>query len=257
MVYSLIGFIMLGVTICPGCCRPETYTILDLQDPITALFCESQNDAGDIGSGEATGNEENQDGFDAEEPKTEETQAVPDREESDQTIRSEETEIEDSPDQSSLPLSEETNEGSEESFQEQDSVTTEDSEADSEESTHVHGWIPIIEIIHHEAIYQMEPVFEERQVLDEEAWDEEVSTGGSIYSCLQCFFESEDYQTMLEHCISEDHNYWCRPLTETIHHEAVYHTELVQVGENEVLVKEAWDEEIINGYYCPECGEIK
>lgn len=123
------------------------------------------------------------------------------------------------------------------------------------EQEHVHSWVDITETIHHEAEYEMVPVYEEQEILDEEAWDEQVSSGEYIYSCLCCSFETMDLQTMGEHCLDEDHSYTCRQLTETVHHEAVYHVETVQVGEEKVLVKEAWDEEVVTDKRCSICGE--
>ena len=63
--------------------------------------------------------------------------------------------------------------------------------------------------------------------------------------------------TMIEHCCEEDHNYTCRVVTEIIHHEAEYHTEMIQIGEEMVLVKEAWDEVIVTGRKCSVCGAIE
>ena len=146
---------------------------------------------------------------------------------------------------------------SQEQAKEPDSQSTGESQTVSEDSEHIHDWIPIIEVIHHDAVYETVPVYEEQQILDAEAWDEEVMTGEYIYSCLGCAFETDNIEELADHCITEDHNYWCRPLTETIHHDAEYHTEKVKVGEEKVLVTEAWDEEIITGYQCSECGGVK
>ena len=62
----------------------------------------------------------------------------------------------------------------------------------------------------------------------------------------------------------ENSSYFSQPVyetvTETIHHEAEGHYEEVvfQEAYNEtVLVSEAWDEEVVTGYICEECGEAK
>ncbi len=129
-----------------------------------------------------------------------------------------------------------------------------DTEQEPKEPAHVHTWEDVTEVIHHEAEYENIPIYEEQQVLDAEAWDEEIPTGEFIYSCLVCTFETVDFDELSDHCMTEDHNYCSRQLTRTIHHDAVYHTEKVKVGEEKVLVKDAWDEVIVVGKKCSVCG---
>ena len=272
MIHSVIGIMMLGIIICHGSCTPEAHTVRELEEPVVSTTEESSQENKDEAYLETAIKDDNSDA-------SQETVVQPMNETVEESMP-EESVLTAEPGQSGMPDSEkekpsepeesqspeietEEQEESEEAKepeepeQPEESAPAEESQTVSEESEHVHEWIPITEIIHHEAVYETVPVYEEQQILDAETWDEEVMTGEYIYSCLCCSFETDDIEELGEHCITEDHNYWCRPLTETVHHEAEYHTEKVKVGEKEVLVTEAWDEEIITGYRCSGCGATK
>lgn len=124
------------------------------------------------------------------------------------------------------------------------------------EPAHVHTWQEQTTVIHHDAVTHIE------KVLVKDAWDEVVTTG---YKCTGCGTEFASEEECKQHIAdaaassgsgsssssgSSCANAKCEPVTETIHHEAVY--------EDKVIVdKEAWDETVITGYVCTGCGATK
>lgn len=144
-------------------------------------------------------------------------------------------------------------------------------------TVHAHTWIPVTEAIHHEAVYQTihhDPVTEMVWVEDKPAWDEIyentylIATHAVCKGCGIDFNEAgmtDEELTAhdLQHIQNgEDSSYYEVPIyqtvTETLHHEAEGHYEekVVQEAYGEtVLVSEAWDEEVITGYFCEKCGE--
>lgn len=147
------------------------------------------------------------------------------------------------------------------------------------ETVYSHTWVPITEIIHHESVY--ETIHHPK--VTETIWIEDVPTYDEDYEdkrlvgvhdyCKGCgidittsgmsFEEYEEHER--QHILNgDDASYYSAPVyeyvTETIHHEAEGHYEERVVREafdESVLVSEAWDEEVITGYVCEECGEVK
>lgn len=271
MLITIFGLIALG-TVClmPAGEMQDPFTVQDLEDPIVFEFSEtaeqtiiteepayvteeSENIETEIREEgtEPQDNQSEQDTTTAQVPgetkensEAQDTNQLPAREESYSPPVPEESLNDQTPPMEAKEESQEISDPSTESSQQ------------TESAAHIHTWEDITEVIHHEAEYETVPIYEEQEVLDAEAWDEEVFTGEYVYSCLQCSFETKDLMEMGEHSVDEDHNYWSRPLTETVHHDAVYHTEKVMVGEEKVLVKDAWDEVIVVGKKCSVCGAI-
>ena len=144
---------------------------------------------------------------------------------------------------------------------------------------HIHSWEEIIKIIHHEAEYQTihhEQVTEKVWIEDHPAYDEAYETtrlvgmhdickgcGMDITASGMTFeeYDAHDRQHLLN---GEDSSYYSEPfyetVIETVHHEAEGHYEdqVVQEAFNEtVLVSEAWDEQVVTGYRCSDCGVMK
>jgi len=74
-------------------------------------------------------------------------------------------------------------------------------------------------------------------------------------------YDEHDRQHILN---GGDSSYYEAPIyqtvTETVHHEAEGHYEDVVVQEacdETVPISDAWDEEVITGYICEECGEVQ
>ena len=67
--------------------------------------------------------------------------------------------------------------------------------------------------------------------------------------------ECRDPETIPETMTAHVHTW--TPATKVIRHEAVYQTIHHESITETVLVSEAWDEEVITGYVCEECGEIQ
>ena len=144
---------------------------------------------------------------------------------------------------------------------------------------HEHIWIPVTETVHHDAVYQIihhEALTERVWVEDKPAWDETYEN--TIIVAIHAFckgcgidlneagmtdeeYDEHDRQHILN---GEDSSYYESPIyqtvTETVHHEAEGHYGDVGVQgayDEAVLVSEAWDEEVIIGYVCVECGEVR
>ena len=117
---------------------------------------------------------------------------------------------------------------------------------------HQHDYVPQTHVVHHEATGHNE------QYVVQEAWDEQVTTyedydwaccnvcGADITNCIN----EHTYQ----HAINYEGGGWhteygTRPVTTTVHHDAVYGTRWVQDSA-------AWDETVVDGYVCS-CGARK
>ena len=114
---------------------------------------------------------------------------------------------------------------------------------------HQHNYVAQTHVVHHEATGHNE------QYVVQEAWDEQVTTyedydwaccnvcGADITNCIN----EHTYQ----HAINYEGGGWhteygTRPVTTTVHHDAVYGTRWVQDSA-------AWDETVVDGYVCS-CG---
>ena len=149
-------------------------------------------------------------------------------------------------------------------------------------TAHTHTWIPVTKKVHHDATYKTVWVQDQaawdETVVTKEAWDEQVLVTAAwdepVYEwvaiCNRCghrFVEGEDVSVHMEAgCWSSWHHEQIQ--TSTLHHDAVYSTvhhdaETTTVhhdatGHNEQVVdKEAWDEEVTTGYKCSGCGAAK
>ena len=134
--------------------------------------------------------------------------------------------------------------------------------------THTHNWIPITQTIHHPAETRQEDHGHYETVVDEPAWDEEVTDSDVI--CLTCYYRDGSIVRLHSQAEVDNHIYYhsstfnesCQygnkrfPTGEVIHHEAVTHQEWVS-NIVTVTVKEAWDEVVTVGYQCSECGATK
>ena len=117
---------------------------------------------------------------------------------------------------------------------------------------HQHDYVPQTHVVHHEATGHNE------QYVVQAEWDEQVTTyedydwaccnvcGADITNCIN----EHTYQ----HAINYEGGGWhteygTRPVTTTVHHDAVYGTRWVQDSA-------AWDETVVDGYVCS-CGARK
>ncbi len=154
----------------------------------------------------------------------------------------------------------------------QDSYTSDTSQnnnSDSEtyEPVHTHNWVEQTETVHHDAEYMYQWIW------DSAAWDEPVYEEVPVYEtvekivCNYCeveFSTIDDFNAHDEAAMEiEDwaHGGWHAVYeyvqtgtqtvqTGTINHGAIGHGE-------KVLVKDAWDETVVTGYICSECGATK
>lgn len=128
-------------------------------------------------------------------------------------------------------------------------------------------------MVHHDAVTHTE------QVLVQDAWDETVTTGYRCTGCGTVFAsEAECTQHIANAAASSSGatssasssgsassggtssgstsagspcaGAQCQPVTEVVHHEAVYQDQVV-------VDKEAWDETVLTGYVCSGCGATK
>lgn len=120
------------------------------------------------------------------------------------------------------------------------------------ESVHQHNYVAQTHVVHHEATGHNE------QYVEQEAWDEQVT----IYEdyawdcCNVCgaditnnVIEHEKAHALAYEGGGHHIEYGTRPVTTTVHHEAVYETRWVQDSA-------AYDETVVDGYVCS-CGARK
>ena len=120
------------------------------------------------------------------------------------------------------------------------------------ESVHQHNYVAQTHVVHHEATGHNE------QYVEQEAWDEQVT----IYEdyawdcCNVCraditnnVNEHEKAHALAYEGGGHHIEYGTRPVTTTVHHEAVYGTRWVQDSA-------AYDETVVDGYVCS-CGARK
>ncbi|MDD6303124.1 MAG: hypothetical protein PUA79_00645 [Lachnospiraceae bacterium] len=134
---------------------------------------------------------------------------------------------------------------------------------------HVHKWVEKTKVVHHPAETKQEDRGKYVTVVDVEAYDEQPSY--TDYICKTCYYkhgglivplhgqEAIDAHA-LYHTNTLDES--CQvgtvtiPTGEVIHHDAITHQEW-QPNVVTVTVKEAWDETVVTGYVCSECGATK
>ena len=132
--------------------------------------------------------------------------------------------------------------------------------AEVKELSHTHDWQPVYKTIHHDA------VSETQTVIDQEAYDEPIYSvnryfvtssmfvtdpnGNCLYSgpddeCpdeISNLLNLEGYHGMSSLIVEEE-----RYQSGTIHHDAITH-------EEQVVVQDAYDEQVVSGYICS-CGQ--
>ena len=117
---------------------------------------------------------------------------------------------------------------------------------------HQHNYVAQTHVVHHEATGHNE------QYVIQDAWDEQVTTYEDYaWSCCNvcradCTADPEEH--MYQHAIKYKGGGWhteydVRPVTKTVHHDAVYGTRWVQDTA-------AYDETVVDGYVCS-CGARK
>lgn len=152
----------------------------------------------------------------------------------------------------------------------QETTKTESTKKESTTTAHQHNFQPVYKTVHHDAQYTT------KWVQDSAAWDETVSNGDAydepVYDlhniCYDCGMDLDAAgytgEAVFEHIEAEMDNggmgryYNKRVQVDTIHHEgttSVVHHDAT--GHNEqVLVKDAYDEQVIDHYECS-CGATK
>ena len=130
--------------------------------------------------------------------------------------------------------------------------------SNTSESKHTHDWVAQTQTIHHEAVY------ETRYVVDQPAYDEQPDwkyvDGYICDNCHQEIFTLSEAEMHVKvsaamgsgNCKSYSAGIVRIPpgAQNPIHHDEVGHNE-------QVLVKDAWDETVNNGYKCSICGATK
>ena len=125
---------------------------------------------------------------------------------------------------------------------------------------HSHTWVEVTQVVHHDEVGHNETY----QELVKEAWDEEVPVyeekARSI--CKGCGEDITGKVTEHQKNAIKKGNYQCggyhteyltiQTGTNTVHHDAEYVTKT-----RYVVDKEAYDETIVTGYKCSECGQTK
>lgn len=123
---------------------------------------------------------------------------------------------------------------------------------------HTHNWVAQTQTIHHDAVY------ETKYVVDQPAYDEQPDwkdvDGYICDNCHQEMFTLEEAQMHVQISAtmgSGNCKFYHAGLVRIppgaqnpIHHDEVGHNE-------QVLVKDAWDETVSNGYKCSICGATK
>ncbi|MGI6057364.1 MAG: S-layer homology domain-containing protein [Bilifractor sp.] len=124
-------------------------------------------------------------------------------------------------------------------------------------TTQEHNWVPVKKTVHHDAAGHYEKVqIGTKTVVDEEAYDEQVDTGTAQCICNKCGWTTTDNLAMIDHVAVEGGSYRVESVYKTIHHDAVTHEEPV-CTQNWVQDTAAYDETVITGYKCSECGAVK
>ena len=132
------------------------------------------------------------------------------------------------------------------------------SSSSSKPAEHTHNWVAQTQTIHHDAVY------ETKYVVDQAAYDEQPDwknvDGYICDNCHQEMFTLEEAQMHVQvsaamgsgNCKSYHAGLVRIPpgAQNPIHHDEVGHYE-------QVLVQDAWDETVSNGYKCSICGATK
>lgn len=148
--------------------------------------------------------------------------------------------------------------------------STSGSTSNSKETAHVHNWTPVTTTVHHDAVTHQEDQGSYITVVDQEAYDSEEPVMERDTYCITCYNNGEivrlhgqaevdahlDYHSNIGNGFCQ---YACKSLqtgTQTVHHDAITHQEW-QSNMVTVTDKPAYDEEVVTGYVCSECGATK
>ncbi len=125
-------------------------------------------------------------------------------------------------------------------------------EAPSTPDGHTHNWVEQTRTVHHDAVGHSE------QYLVKAAWDEEVTE--EIYDPWECCnvcgadCTADPAGHEEAHALAYEgggwHSEYYKTVTKTVHHDAEYGTRWVED-------KAAYDEVVVDGYQCSDCGATK
>lgn len=154
-------------------------------------------------------------------------------------------------DKPTAPTTTEANNTTETNSSTEESTTTEEQKNNSDETEKAecnHNWVQQYLTKHHPAEY------EEQQVCVQEAYDEPIYEYHDFCNgCgtdLTILFPDGDYITHIVVCQGGSNYHAEKTIIGYNHHDVVYETQLV-------CVKEAYDEQVPNGYKCSVCGATK
>lgn len=119
---------------------------------------------------------------------------------------------------------------------------------------HQHDWQPVYTTVHHEAQYKTEPVYKDEIVYE----DRPVYKWQAYWTCNGCGQRFNSENDVLGHVLLECGTGYTahKEKIQTGTEQVQVGTNKVQIGTNPVLVKDAWDEKVQNGYTCS-CGQNK
>ena len=138
---------------------------------------------------------------------------------------------------------------------EENKESSKETKTDSEDnkSEHSHDWVAQYKTVHHDAVKQTQTV------VDQAAYDEPVYSTRSVtkWVCNNITYNSYEEMYAAVHVDGyADKFFFTTPQVEeqyqsgTKHHDAVTHQE-------QVVVQQAYDEQVLTGYKCSECGKTK
>ena len=133
------------------------------------------------------------------------------------------------------------------------SMNTSKTESKSD-SSHTHNWVQQYKTVHHDAQYTT------KYVVDQQAYDEQVPQYTQVAHdiCNGCGADITNNTTAHNkaHMLAGEPGGWhTEYVSEISGYTTVHHDE---VGHNEqILVKDAYDEQVANGYKCSICGATK
>lgn len=117
---------------------------------------------------------------------------------------------------------------------------------------HIHVWSPVTEIIHHEA------VTEQVKVVDQQATEGHFEGGTYTVIVCRCGAEFTTGDAFLEHQRTAEDLGLHGGYTSSVRSDQVWVEGTPEVSHMEtVIVRDAWDEEVVSGYVCSSCGAVK
>ena len=133
-------------------------------------------------------------------------------------------------------------------------------------TTHVHDWVAITTVVHHDAITHEETIY---KTVHHDAITHEEPIYEYVYDviCTECgrglyTYYNEDWDAFVYHlrheCFASSSSAYVSVLVgyDTIVDEEAW-DEQVPDGTRTVIDKAAWDETVVTGYRCSICGETK